>query len=160
MNKADLAQVKEYFKLLSAVETAVGSFYEVCAAYWPEEEVWPALAVEEKRHSETVLAMLACIEAAPENFRLPAPLKGVKALTLFIEGIETNKIKVRSSAYRKLNALAVSADIEKSLIESGYEKLVETADKEYRMALEGILQDNERHEASLSGRLATLKIIK
>lgn len=160
MNKDELARVKEYFKLLSAVETAVGSFYEVCAAYWPEEEVWPALAAEEKRHAETVLAMLARVEAAPGNFRLPAPLKSVKALTLFIEGIETNKAKVRSGAYLKLNALAVSADIEKSLIESGYEKLVETADKEYRMALEGMLQDTERHETSLSFRLATLKIMK
>lgn len=160
MNKDELQQAKEYFRLLSAVETAVGSFYEVCAAYWPEEEIWPALAAEEKRHAETVLAMLAGIEAAPGNFRLLKPLKGVKALTLFIEGIETNKAKVRSGDYRKLNALAVSADIEKSLIESGYEKLLETADREYRMALEGMLQDTERHETSLSARLTTLRIIK
>ena len=159
MNNSELEKVKEYFKALSGVESAVGGFYALCFEYWPEEELWGNLALEEKRHSETVLAMLALAEARPENFALLKPLP-LKPLSLFIEGIQAAAAKVRSGAYRKVQALAFSLDLEKTLVEARYDTLLRTEDQEYRMAVDGIKQDTGRHAKSFSARINTLNIIK
>lgn len=159
MNNAELEKVREYFKALSGVESAVGGFYALCFEYWPEEELWGNLALEEQRHAETVLAMLAAVEAVPENFALLKPLP-LKPLSLFIEGIQAGAAKVRSGEYRKLQALGFSLDLEKTLLEARYDTLLKTEDPHYRMAVDGIKQDTGRHSMSFSERISTLKIIK
>ncbi len=68
MNDAELEKVTEYFRALILVESSLAGFYALCFEYWPEEELWGNLAIEEGRHSETVAAMLAAVAGAPENY--------------------------------------------------------------------------------------------
>lgn len=159
MENAELEKVKEYFGALVQVESALAGFYALCFEYWPEEELWGNLAIEERRHAETVAAMLAAVAGAPENYALLRPLN-LRAVTLFIDGVNAGVEKVRSGSYRKLQALAVSADLEKSVIEARYETLLKTEDEVYRMAVEGLKKDTARHAKSFAERIATLGIIK
>jgi len=159
MTITELAQVSRYFKFLSEVENGIARFYQVCSGYWPEEEIWAGLAREEKVHAESVLAMLAAVEAAPEKFTLLKPLV-MRPLELFMEGLRTDEAKVRSGAYKKINAMAVSRDIEHSLIESRYDNLLESRDAVYNTYVRGMIEDTRRHGAAFSSRLATLGIIK
>jgi rubrerythrin len=159
MNNAELEKVREYFNALVLVESAMAGFYALCFEYWPEEELWGNLAIEERRHAETVAAMLAAVEAAPENYSLLRPLN-LKAVSIFLEGVKGGGEKVRSASYRKLQAMAVSADLEKSVIEARYDTLLKTEDEVYRMAVEGLQKDTARHASRFAERIATLGIIK
>lgn len=159
MNNSELGKVREYLKALVLVESELAGFYALCFEYWPEEELWGNLAIEENRHSETVAAMLAGVEAAPENYSLLRPLNQ-QAVALFLAGVKGSADKVRSGAYRKLQAMAVSADLEKSVIEARYDTLLKTEDEVYRMAVEGLKKDTARHAKSFAERIATMGIIK
>jgi hypothetical protein len=156
MDVQDLKPVKEYFKALAGVENALAGYYALCFEYWPEEELWGNLVGEEKRHSEIVLEMLAAVEARPENFTLLKPLN-LRALSLFIEGLESSSLKVRSGAYRKLQAMSVSADFEKTITEARYDTLLKTGDTEYGARVDGLRQDTARHAGAFAERISKLR---
>lgn len=159
MNEKELASVKEYFNALSAVEIALSGFYALCFEYWPEEKLWGSLVPEEQRHSETVLGMLAAVEASPESFTLLRPLN-LRALSLFVEGVKASSAKVRSGAYRKLHAMAVSADMEKTVTEARYDTLLATENMEYCTGVETLRRDTARHSMAFAQRIATLDVVK
>lgn len=159
MNNLELKQVREYFSALAETETAVGEFYALCAEHWPEEALWKHLAAEELGHGEAVRGMLAAVEAAPDEFSVIRPLTPVP-LKLFIEGRRAEIEKVRSGAYTKLNAMAVSCDIEQSIIEARYDKLLKSSNAAYNRAVALLVEDTRRHRSDFVSRLATLGIIK
>ncbi len=159
MDNIELNKVREYFSAVAEAEAAVGEFYALCHEYWPDEELWPKIAAEEAVHAGAVRKMLELVAKSPDSFAVLKPLSPTP-VRLFIEGVKANAAKVRGMVYNKTNAMAVSRDLEQSIIESRYDQLLACADPAYKALAGGLTADSRVHKEKFSARLATLGIAK
>ncbi|MDQ7773979.1 MAG: hypothetical protein RDU13_10685 [Elusimicrobiales bacterium] len=159
MTPSALKQALEYLGKLSECETAVADFYERCAARWPEEEVWGALVPQEREHARLVCRMAELLASAPQDFEASRPLSPL-ALKTFIDAAFTYARRVALGEADKAAALSLSLDIEKSIIESKYETLFNTADKEYKDLVSRLVSDTAAHRELLQARVNQIKFRK
>ncbi len=147
--------LREYFQAMAEAENAVADFYATCCEFWPDEKIWTELAAEERIHSASALKMLELIEETPESFSLLKPLN-ITPVRLFIKGLGDNCKKVRGLVYNKLNAIAVSRDIEQSLLEARYDQLFSGANPTFKELILGLVTDTHIHKEKFTARLFKL----
>ncbi len=128
-----------------ALETALASLYQACAARFPEDgEFWTSVRHEEEGHAMILESLATLIAAHPARFRTGRPFRPA-AIRTVIAGVERVTSQVRSGAVGRRKALVVARDFETSLLESRYGDVVSTDDVEYRKAVSQIDGDTQRH---------------
>lgn len=159
MTPSALKQALEYLGKLSECETAVADFYERCSARWPEEELWAGLVPQEREHARLVLRMAELLASAPGEFEVSRPLNP-QALKIFLDAAFAYSRRVALGEADKVAALALSLDIEKSIIESRYETLFNTASGEYGSLVSRLVSDTAAHRELLQARIGQIKFRK
>ncbi len=159
MTPSVLKQALEYLGKLSECETSVADFYARCAERWPDEEVWAALVPQEREHARLVCRMAELLACAPQGFEVSRPLNPL-ALKTFLYSAFSYARRVALGEADKAAALALSLDIEKSILESRYETLFKTSNEEYRALVSSLVSDTAVHRELLQARVSQIKFLK
>ncbi len=134
-------------ELLILNEQLVSSLYNIYARKFPEEkEFWLKKVNEENSHVQLLIGIQSIIENAPSYI--------VKEDRFSAEAINTSIVFIReliekAESFSLINALSMARDIENSLIEKDFFKIIPADPTNVKNAFSKIDQDTKRHRAEI-----------
>jgi hypothetical protein len=153
MNPQEIDKVLQVFDLLADTETALAELYETCGKFWEADaKFWLGLATDERRHNEYIKSMRRIIAATPEQFSQEKPFQPI-ALQTMIYTIKTLMQKVSSNQITREEIFEVTRDIEKSVIESKYESILQSNNSQYNAIVKQIVIDTLTHKEMIEDKI-------
>lgn len=141
---------------LSQQETAVGGLYAAFSEALPETAAfWRSLVIQENAHAE-VLKKLAELCSSGHTYLNPAMFT-VETVWTNIRNINNEIAKVQSGGITAIRAFSLAVDIEHSLIEMGYFRVIATDVPEMRKELQEIERHTKEHIRLVEAGLAKAK---
>ncbi len=150
------SSTKEIFSMLSSQELAIAALYATFSKTLPEmKQFWDDLVMQEKAHSDVMVMLAELIES--NNVHLNKQLFNITAIQTNIDHIKKYITKLSAEGATPRQALAKAVDIEKSLIEAGYFRIIETDLPQIQKELKEIENHTKQHAAMIEKRLNELK---
>ncbi|MCX7919292.1 MAG: hypothetical protein N3A72_06745 [bacterium] len=157
MNEQEKTKFLDLLTFLATAETKVGELYESCSHIWKiDAQLWSEIAREERNHAAAIEKMQQMVSTSPEQFTLAEPFTPI-ALQTFIHMVNEIIKKVNAGQLTREKIFAIALDIEKSVIETKYNRLVKTDHAEYTQLVEQIVAETLIHKELFSQKLDELK---
>jgi len=152
----ELGDVITNLELLSDAEAQISDFYKLCASAMPKEkDFWNHLADQELQHSDKVRQMLGRIARNPELYR-PGISFSTVTIRMFDMGTQTLVEQMKKGSMPSDKLFAVGLEIEDSMVELGYSKLVKTEDAPYNMLAHQIDSESAEHKSAITSRMKAM----
>ncbi|HOU48745.1 MAG: hypothetical protein GYA74_01165 [Acidobacteria bacterium] len=134
--------------LLKEIETAAGRLYAGFAAAFPEDApLWDVLRAEEEGHARRVDELKRLVEADRQAFH---PDKfNPAALNTFLAGLRESLRKLEKGEIWRRQALAVAQDLENTLSERAFYRVVQSELPEFNKLVEDIDRETRAHQQRL-----------
>ncbi len=130
--------------LLSEQEGAIASLYSEFGATLPEmKQFWGSLVVQEKAHAEVLKMLIRSLEGG--DIYLDTGRFKAAAIQTNINTIRNWTAKTAAEGITPISALALASDIEHSLIESEYFRVIMFRVPSVRIEIEEIERHTEQH---------------
>ncbi|MFO7611403.1 MAG: hypothetical protein R6W99_02790 [Clostridia bacterium] len=131
-------------QLLIDYEMAMSGLYEVCAARFPAyKDFWVELSDEEKGHARTIGSLLEKVDG--KNVILNDGGFKTRPLEISIEYVGEVARRVSEKDLDLLGALSLAADIEKSLFESRFYKVLSGSSEMLKETIRRIHGESDDH---------------
>jgi hypothetical protein len=155
MDDEELGRALETLGSLGAHELALAELYATYGRVWADDgPLWSELAISERSHAESVRSLARIVAERPEAFSPARPLTA--AATRLQAGYVVSRTReVASGAVSHRTALLTARDIESSLLETRFDELFATDDREYLSIAGGIVADTGTHYRLIDQRLHT-----
>ena len=148
-----LSDVLINLEFLADAEAGISEFYRLCAgAMAKHADLWNSLADEEAVHSQIVRKMNSLITKEP---KLYSPGMSFSTVNIRLFAVEMQGLQERLSS-GKLSPdkiFATALEIEDSIVELCYGKMVETKDKNYSLLAHRLDSDSAEHKKAISSRM-------
>jgi rubrerythrin len=156
MNPQTLDNILAALREMITIELAVGHCYECCAGKWPDDTAfWMRIAGEEKQHARHVEKMIELVSSRPEEFA-PDQSFAPEAIQSFRSHVQSREQQLLENTLPYRQMLALLLDIESSMIESRYFKIVKSRDSEYSYLLNILIEQSRMHQEKLQEKIAEL----
>jgi hypothetical protein len=138
--------------LLSKQEEAIASLYAAFSVALPEmKSFWDNLVAQEKAHAEVCTALVALCES--KSVELDRQRFRTEAIVTNIQSMKEQEEMALSQGITAIRALSLAADIEKSLIESQYFRVIASDHPDTRSELEALESHTQEHILIVENRL-------
>lgn len=134
-------EVREVLELLAQNEEALASLYSEYAIIHPNTEFWKKIAQDERIHAQWVRVFIADMEQEKATFNLD-DFK-TQAIRNSIESIKESKNEAKKETLKE--ALGYAINLERSMLENDFFKVIETKDENLNHVLEALKKGTEVH---------------
>jgi rubrerythrin len=154
MNPVLLEKVLQAMETMVEAELAVGQCYQACAdSREGEAAFWLQLAREEEQHARSVRRIMEILTLRPEEFR-PVQSFSPDAACLFRDQARQQEKDFRGGILTFPRMLRHLVEMENSLLESRYFKIVESDDPEFTHLLSLMVEQTRQHHQKLEQKAA------
>ena len=154
MNDSSSADI---LTMLSRQEEAIAALYSAFALALPKmKQFWSSLVIQEKAHGE-VLRELGKLQESGRVY-LNESMFNTVAIQTNIDSMTKQTSQVSSEGITPIRALSLAADIEHSLIEAGYFKIIESKLPSVKKELEEIQKHTRQHQLIVDKQLEELRM--
>jgi rubrerythrin len=154
----DLPKLERLLKSMVDVELAVARLYSACARRWPYEAAfWEGLAREEETHATRIQQLGSLVSKSPDDFEMGSsfPLNEA-AIDLVVKYVNNATDQVEKGEMSREKLITLARDLENSLVEKEYAKMLKSRNKQFSDILAAIHKDTERHRNLLEKKLSSL----
>jgi hypothetical protein len=141
--------------LLAESEAGISEFYGLCAgaAAADEKKFWKQMSESELRHQENIKKMITMIEKKPEDYKPGVSFSpaSIRAFSLQVRGM-VEDLKAGKIPSDKL--YSVADEIENSIVEMDYSKIVKTDNAEFNKLVQEIDAESRDHRESVKAKIA------
>jgi len=144
-------------ELLGEAETQISEFYGLCAgAMEQEQDLWNSLASAEMQHADYVWRMMELIRKEPDLYR---PGISFSTVTIRMFALEMQRLVEEVTAGKKSpeELFAIALEIEDSLVEIGYEGMVQTQDAVLKSLAHMLDSESVEHKSSIAAKMNVLR---
>ena len=142
---------EQLVRLLALQEERLGQLYHQYSLRYPNSEFWKKLSVEEEIHKQWVMSLAHSSEnigIKEDTFCAPA----VQTMLNFIEDT-----RQKSTSYSLLQALGVSLNIERALLERKFFEVFETDSPSVKRIFHDLAVATEQHVQRVEDELESVK---
>lgn len=156
LNKAMLSDLNDAMAnlgFLADAEEQISKFYGLCAGAMPKEaDLWNSLAGQELQHAENARKMLGRITGNPEAYK-PGVSFSTVTIRMFAAGMQSlaERIQKKQIPYGELFAIAL--EIEDSVVEVNYGKIVKTEDAIFNMLARQNDSESVEHKSAIFSQM-------
>lgn len=153
MNEQVKIKVLEIFNKLADAELSFAELYTTCGQCWTQDtEFWFGMAQEEQNHARKVKQMRELVSQSPNEYTQE---KSFNPITLITAGQMAIRIiqKIDSSLVSHKEIFNIALDIEKSILETNYMKILKTDNIQYLDLAKEIVLESEKHKALIEQKI-------
>jgi len=159
MDADELPRVLDTLAALSDHETALAGLYAACAHHWSgDAALWQRLADSERDHAKRLTEMARIVAERPAGFRIGRPFSAA-AGRLQAGYVENRTREVRGGGVARRTALLMAREIERSIIETRLNELLETDERDYLTIADRVVAETGDHRRLLEQELASDEVI-
>ena len=153
MDVRELGRALDTLESLGEHELALAELYATYGRVWSDDgPVWDELASSERSHAESLRRLGSIVSERPRAFRPARPLTSAAA-RLQAEYVLSQAREVASGAVAHRTALLMARDIEGAILETRFDELFETTDRDYLTIATAVVADTGTHYRLLEQRL-------
>jgi hypothetical protein len=161
MDTDELARVLDTLAVLGDHERALAALYTACGALWRDDvALWHDLAASERGHADCLSLMADMVSDRPAAFAPGRPFTAA-AGRLQVAYVEGRTRAVEAGGMARRTALLMAREIERSIIETRLDELLETDDPDYLTVADRVVAETRVHyrllERELQGGFVTNK---
>jgi hypothetical protein len=150
----DLGRMLATLAALGEHEATLAGLYAACGSVWrADAALWDGLADSERGHAACLAMMAQIVAARPADF-VPGRPFSAAAGRLQAEYVESRTREVESGGMARRTALLMARDIERSIIETRLNELLETEERDYLAIADRIVAETGLHYRLLEQELA------
>jgi hypothetical protein len=153
MDNDELARVLATLVALGDHERALAGLYAACGAVWDDDvALWDDLAASERGHADCLALMADMVNSRPAAFS-PGRSFSPAAGRLQVAYVESRRREVEAGGMARRTALLMARDIERSIIETRLNELLETDDPGYLTVADKVVAETGMHYRLLGDEL-------
>jgi len=157
MNPTLLERVLQAMEAMVEAELAVGQCYRACADYRGDEAAfWLQLVREEEQHARSVRRIMEILTLRPEDFR-PVQSFSADSARIFRDLARQREGELRRGTLSFPQMLNHLVEMENSLLESRYFKIVESEDPEFDHLLSLMVEQTRQHQQKLEQKVSEIR---
>ncbi len=154
MDADQLPRVLDTLAALGDHETALAGLYAACGRTWSDDlALWDGLAAAERGHAQALALMARIVAERPAPFALGRPFSAA-AGRLQAEFVENRTREVERGGMARRTGLLMACEIERSIIETRLNELLQTAERDYLDIVERVVTETGVHYRLLQRELA------
>jgi hypothetical protein len=144
MDKDTLKKSNFILDILEEIETLLSKYYDLCALIFPEDsQLWKTISLDEINHSQFVAQMREALMERPDLFEL-GHIK-LPVLKTFRQELYNQFIRLKKGEILRKNAFFIARDLENSMMEHQFYKVLEGGDAKFKDLKDRIIQETENH---------------
>lgn len=153
MDEDELARVLDTLAALAEHERALAGLYAACGAVWSGDVgLWADLAASERGHAACLATMADMVSGRPAAFSPGRPFTAA-AGRLQVAYVEGRTRAVEAGGMARRTALLMAREIERSIIETRLDELLETDDPDYLTVADKVVAETGAHYRLLEHEL-------
>jgi hypothetical protein len=153
MENDELARVLDTLAALGDHEHALAGLYAACGAVWVDDvALWNDLAASERGHAGCLALMADMVGGRPAAFAPGRPFSAA-AGRLQVAYVESRTAEVMAGGMARRTALLMAREIERSIIETRLNELLETDDPDYLTVADKVVAETGVHYRLLEREL-------
>jgi uncharacterized membrane protein YccC len=153
MDADELGRVLDTLVALGDHEATLAGLYTACSTAWRDDAaLWDGLADSERGHAECLTMMAQIVAQRPGGFAPGRPLSAA-AGRLQAGYVEGRTHEVESGGMARRTALLMARDIERSIIETRLNELLQTQERDYLAIADRIVAETGHHYRLLEQEL-------
>ena len=153
MDNDELARVLDTLAALGDHERALAGLYAACGAKWIDDvALWNDLAASEHGHADCLALMADLVSGRPTAFAPGRPFSAA-AGRLQVDYVESRTREVKAGGMARRTALLMACEIERSIIETRLNELLETDDADYLTVADKVVAETGAHYRLLEHEL-------
>lgn len=142
---------EQLVQLLALQEERLGQLYHQFSFQFPDADFWKQLSAEEEIHKQWVMTLAHSSEnigIKEDTFRVPA----LQTMLNFIE-----EVRQKSKEYSLLQALGITLDIERALLEKNFFEIFETDSPKVKTIFHNLTEATKQHVQRVEVEFARVK---
>jgi hypothetical protein len=145
--------IHDVLKTMEELEKMIEELYMTCSQIWSfDNGFWTHMELAERKHARNMNKMIKMISEKPESFVLNPQFKSAAIKTAFA-GIKWHIQRLKKNEIAREKMLYISRDIEQSLLEKNYNKVVRTNDAAFESLMNEIVSDTAAHHDQLNKKI-------
>jgi hypothetical protein len=153
MDNDELARVLDTLAALGDHERALAGLYAACGVVWDGDvALWDDLAASERGHADCLALMADMVNSRPAAFASGRAFSAA-AGRLQVAYVESRTREVEAGGMARRTALLMARDIERSIIETRLNELLETDDPDYLTVADKVVAETGVHYRLLGDEL-------
>ena len=160
MNPQTLQQLLKVMEDMADLEVTLANLYQTCSETFPEDKhFWTAIQHQEENHATSLRKIAALVAANPKDFEIDRTFNAA-AIRTIKSGIATHIDALKRGEISRAKMMTIARDIEGSLIETNYGKLVKTSNVEFMDVIGRINNETASHKNLMIKKIASTEVRK
>jgi len=157
MTPKDLQSTLQVLNDMAAVELALASLYKTCGETFPEDQLfWAGIARQEEIHAQSIGTMAELVAQRPQEFDFGSAFNSIK-IAHIRSIIDNYSDQVKNQEITRHKTLLIACDIEESVLEANYCKVLKTSNAQFMAVMETLDKDTAIHKNLFAKKLAQTK---
>ncbi|MBE0615666.1 MAG: hypothetical protein IH604_18515 [Burkholderiales bacterium] len=158
MKPQNLQQLLKVMEDMADLEMALADLYQTCSDTFPDDtHFWTAIKRQEEGHADSLRKIAALVAANPQEFAIdrtfnPAAIKTIK------NGVMVHIDALKRAEISRAKMMTIARDIEGSLIEANYSKLVKTNNVQFMDVISRIDNETTAHKNLMIKKIASIEV--
>lgn len=158
MNPQTLQQLLKVMEDMADLEITLASLYQTCSERFPEDtHFWTAIKHQEQGHADSLRKIAALVAANPQEFALDRTFNSA-AIKTIKNGVMMHIDALKRGEISRTRMMTIARDIEGSLIEANYSKLVKTNNVQFMEVISRIGDETKAHKNLMIKKIASTEV--
>ncbi len=150
--------IVDILKIMEEFERTISELYDSCSqnrSY--DQEFWADMREAESKHARNLNRMMELISRKPEGFTLDPQFRSA-AIRTAIAGLRWHIQRFEKNEMTEDKMLFIARDLEQTILENHYKKIVKTSDSEFQSLMNEIVLETVAHHAQLESKVQPLTL--
>lgn len=154
MTPKELQSTLKVLNDMTALELALASLYKSCGETFPEDQhFWTVISRQEVIHAQSLGTMAELVAQQPQEFEFGSGFDSIK-IAHIKSIIDNYSDQVRNKEIERNKALIIARDIEDSVLEANYCKLLKTSNARFMAVMDTLEKDTATHKNMFAQKVA------
>jgi hypothetical protein len=143
---------------MADLELALASLYQTCSETFPEDtHFWTVIRRQEEGHADSLRKIAALVAANPQEFAVDRTFNAA-AIKTIKNGVMMHIDALKRGEIPRAKMMTIARDIEGSLIEANYSKLVKTSNVQFMDVINRIGNETAVHKNLMVKKIASIEV--
>ena len=158
MTPQNLQQLLNVMEEMADLETTLADLYQACSQTFPEDtHFWTAIKHQEQGHADSIRKIAALVTANPQEFAVDRAFNAA-AIKTIKKGVVAHIDALKQGEISRAKMMTIARDIEGSLIEANYSKLVKTNNVQFMDVINRIDNETSAHKNLMIKKIASIEV--
>lgn len=158
MNPQTLPQLLKVMEDMADLEMALATLYQTCSETFPEDvHFWTVIKRQEESHADSLRKIAALVAANPQEFVVDRTFNAT-AIKTIKNGVMMHIDALKRAEIPRAKMMTIARDIEGSLIEANYSKLVKTSNVHFMEVISRIDSETAAHKNLMIKKIASIEV--